>query len=547
MATIPPPGSESTATASAPSGSPSSAAGGSALAVPADGVLGTILQQLHVKADLKASPTPLIRPDATITEKPEPTERFYSMLAAVAYNAKPVKDADQGGAAGLPTGGAATGANPYAFDKQTILELVERIDQLVEDQLNEILHDEKFQALESVWRSVEDLVESTDFLAHDVMIDLLDLGKEEAHEDLELNLADIAGSEIFKKVYVNEYDQFGGSPYGAMIGLYSFDPKAEEDLTWLKGIAKVAAASHAPFVSAVAPTFFGPSSMLEVNQLRDIAGLFNSPVYRNWNKFRKTDEAAHVGLVMPRYMVRAPYHPETNPARGVHFKESVDGSHHEQYLWGNAAMLFARNLVRSFQTSGWCQHIRGVKSGGLVADLPTHTFNLRGEDELKAPVEVSMPDFREFELANAGFIPLVHKKGTSSAVFFSAQSIKLAETFDDPKDSETSQLVSNMSYTFSIARIAHYLKCIMRDNIGSTANDVYIYNQIDRWVSRYVTTLINPDDLTLRYYPFKAYSLDIKEVPGRIGWYHCNLSILPHVQFEGMDVDLRVDARLGAK
>jgi type VI secretion system protein ImpC len=202
-------------------------------------------------------------------------------------------------------------------------------------------------------------------------------------------------------------------------------------------------------------------------------------------------------------------------------------------------------LVKSFEQSGWCQHIRGVKGGGLVRGLATYTYNIRGENELRAPVEMSMPDYREYELANLGFIPLIHKKGAAEAVFFSAQAAKMSHRFKDPKDSENSQLVTNLSYTYSISRIAHYVKCIMRDNIGSTASADYISGQIGSWVSKFVTKVANPDDLTLLYYPFKAYNLEVKSVEGKIGWYHCNLSILPHIQFEGMDVDLRVDARLG--
>jgi type VI secretion system protein ImpC len=285
--------------------------------------------------------------------------------------------------------------------------------------------------------------------------------------------------------------------------------------------------------------------MAEVGQLRDITGLFNTPRYSAWNELRDSEEAAYIGLTLPRYMARSPYNEYTNPADGINLTEAVRGDDESEFVWGSSALLFARNLVRSFESSGWCQYLRGVKGGGLVTGLPSYTYNLRGENELRAPIEISMPDFRELELANSGLIPLIHKKGTAEAVFFSAQAIKKSHKFKDPKDSENSQLVTNLSYTFSISRIAHYVKCIMRDNIGSTANAQYIFSQIDRWMASYVTTLVNPDDLTLRYYPFKAYSLEVKEVPGKVGWYHCNLSILPHIQFEGLDVDLRVDARLG--
>ncbi|RKG81538.1 type VI secretion system contractile sheath large subunit, partial [Corallococcus terminator] len=462
-------------------------------------------------------PSQLVVPDDAT-----PEERFVSSLAAMVHN----MDLDEG-----------------RFDKQSVQELVGTIDTLVADQLNAVLHAPEFQEVEAQWTALADLVKNTNFKAN-IELSLLDVSKEEAYGDLETNAADVAGSEFFKKLYVAEYDQYGGAPYGALVGLYEF-ANTPKDMLWLKTMGKIAAASHAPFVASVAPKFFGCDSMREVAQLRDVSSLLDSPKYSAWNALRETDEAAYVGLTLPRYIVRPPYNPETYPANGMAFTEAVKGDKEEEYLWGNAAMLFARNLVRSFETSGWCQHIRGPRGGGLVAGLPVHLTHLRGEEEMKLPVEMSIPDFRELELANGGFMPLIHKKGSAEAVFFSVQSLKRATVFEDPKDSENSQLVTNLAYTYSISRIAHYVKAIMRENIGSTAGAQYIQQQIERWISRYVTTLVNPDDLTLRYYPFKAYSLAVAEVPGKVGWYHCNLSVLPHIQFEGMNVDLRVDARLG--
>jgi type VI secretion system protein ImpC len=470
-----------------------------------------------------SNPTPMVQGHLQkVVQDVSAEERFISSLAAVVYN----MDTSQG-----------------RFDKQSIQDLVATIDELVDAQLNEIIHNEAFQQMEANWTSLQDLVRNTNFKAN-IQLAMLDVSKDELYQDLELNSADIAGSELFKKVYVAEYDQYGGAPYGAMVGLYEF-ANTPQDLLWLKAMGKVCAASHAPFVGAVSPRFFGCETMREMALLRDVQGMLDTPKYSAWNALRDTEEAAYIGLTMPRYIVRPPYNNESYPAYGVNFTEKVKGDDDREYLWGSAAMLFARNVVKSFEGSGWCQYIRGPKGGGLVTGLPTHVYNVRGEDEMKIPVEISIPDFRELELANSGFIPLVHKKGTADAVFFSAQSIKKAHKFKDAKDAENSQLVTNMSYTFSVSRIAHYLKCIMRDNIGSTANAQYVYNQIDRWIASYVTALVNPDDLTLRYYPFKAYSLAVNEVPGRVGWYHCSLSILPHIQFEGMDVDLKIDARLG--
>jgi type VI secretion system protein ImpC len=471
-----------------------------------------------------ADPKPMLSGNLQkIEEAVSPEQRFMSSMAAVVHNMKETGD--------------------IRFDKQRIQELVLDIDLLVDAQINEVLHNKDFQELEATWTSIADLVKETNFRAN-ISLSLLDVNKEDAGDDLELNMADVAGSELFKKIYIAEYDQFGGYPFGGIIGLYEFENK-KSDLLWLRTIGKIAAASHAPFVGAASPRLFHCDTMTEVNQLRDIGGLFNTPAYAEWNKFRDTEEAVYVALTMPRYLVRAPYDEMTNPAEHIHFTEQVRGDKESEYLWGSSAMLFARCLVKSFETSGWCQYVRGVKGGGLVSGLPSHTFNIRGENELRAPVEISMPDFRELELANAGLIPLIHKKGTADAVFFSAQSSKLTHRFKDPKDSENSQLVANLSYTYSVSRIAHYIKCIMRDNIGSSADAQYIQAQIEGWIQRFVTTVQNPDDLTLRYYPFKAYKLDVAPIEGKIGWYHCNLSILPHIQFEGMDVDLRVDARLG--
>lgn len=496
------------------------------------------LEPENVKVNNALALTPMVKdgwevvPDDAVKEE----DRFAASMAAILYNIDPKEG---------------------MIDKTNIQKLVARIDEMVNDQINEILHAEPFQQMEATWTSIEDLVRNTNF-RQNIDINLLDVTKEEAYEDLELNIADIAGSEIFKKIYVAEYDQFGGLPYGAMIGLYEFE-NTKRDILWLEAIGKIARHSHAPFISSASPKLFGCSTMAEVNQLRDIEGLFNTPRYSAWKQLREKDVAVYIGLALPKYLARRPYHPIENPAEGIHFEEKFQFTKRDengkivamtetevmdQYAWGNAAMLMARNLVRSFEQTGWCQYLRGVKGGGLCTGLATHTYNIRGEDELRGPVEITIADFREYELAKAGFIPVIHRKGTAEAVFYSAQALKRPLAQENPKDAENQQLAANMTYTFSVSRVAHYVKCLMRDNIGSSADANYIAGEIDRWIAQYVTTISNPDDLTLRYYPFKAYSVKVDPVPGKIGWYHCDLSILPHIQFEGLDVDLRVDANL---
>ena len=271
----------------------------------------------------------------------------------------------------------------------------------------------------------------------------------------------------------------------------------------------------------------------------------NHPKYGAWNKLRDTEQAAYIGMTLPRYVTRLPYDPEINPCREITFQEQVVGNNDDDYVWGSSTMLFAQNMVRSFAQSGWCQYLRGPKGGGLISGLPVHTFNIRGEEEIKIPVEMAIPDYRELEFANSGFMPVIYRKGTADACFFSCQSIKKAKKFKDPKDSENAQLVTNLSYTFSITRLAHYVKSIMRDNIGSSADAQYIKNTLENWIFQYVTTVVDPDELTLRYYPFKAATVEVNERPGMVGWYNCSIAILPHIQFEGMDCELRMDTRLG--
>ncbi len=427
----------------------------------------------------------------------------------------------------------------YFVDKKTFADLLARVNELIAVQLNEVFHQPQLRDMEGKWRAISDLVERTNFGAN-IGISLLDAAKEELAEDMSTNGADIAASDLFKKVYTAEYDQLGGEPYAALIGLYVF-ANDYNDRVFLKGMASLCKHSHAPFIASAAPSVFGVEDMSQLMEVRD----FSAALDDSWMALRDQEEFAYIGLTLPRYIARRPYKATDSAGGVVRFKEEPPSEEQEaqRYVWGSSAMLFARNLVRSFEGSGWCQYIRGVKSGGYLENLARVALE-GADDEIRPPIEVIIPDYGELALANAGFIPLVHKKGSTDAVFFSSQAMKQPQNGADPHISENSQLTCNLAYTFSISRLAHYLKRMMRANVGSSADANYIKSQIDAWISRYVTTIVNPDDLTLRYYPFKAYTLGVVPVSGRAGWYDCNLTVQPHIQFEGMDVTLRVDARL---
>ncbi|MCP4176322.1 MAG: type VI secretion system contractile sheath large subunit [bacterium] len=430
------------------------------------------------------------------------------------------------------------------FNKSMTQKLINKIDSIINDQINEIVHEESFKKLESNWLGIEDLVKSTNFQSN-IKIDLIDVTKDELEIDFECNSVDITGSELFKKIYYSEYDQFGGEPYGSLIGLYDFD-RTPEDIDFLSTVGKISTASHAPFVGNVSPAFFSLENASDIENIKDIEGMIKHPKYRRWNKFRDTEEATYVGLTLPRYIIREPWDPDLNPAgkqlRG--FKEKVNELNDNHYLWASSSILFARNLTRSFESSGWCQYIRGPKGGGLIEELPTHVFNVRGKEEIKPPVECVLPDNKELALARSGLIPLIYEKGTSNACFFSAQSLKKPKEFQDPRDTEDSQMVTNLSYTYSVCRIAHYIKAIGRLNIGSSADGNYLQNILDGWIQKYVTIVADPDDLTLRYFPFKAAEVVVNNQEGNLGWYNCTFSVLPHIQFEGMDVNLQLTTRL---
>lgn len=410
----------------------------------------------------------------------------------------------------------------------------------IQDDIHLVLHSPSFRKLEANWRSLDDLCSQVS--SNEVVIDLLDVTKDELQVDLEDHASYILTSALFKKLYVEEYDRYGGKPFGCMIGLYEFDA-SREDIEWLQTMSKVSAASHAPFIASVEPQFFGFDSWQELGIATDLDELLSLPKYGHWNAFRESDAAAYIALTLPRYLLRAPWQDAPGWDAILDFEEQILTP--DDYLWGNAAIPFARNMVRSFESSGWCQHICGPVGGGMIKGLPVHVVTHHGQEELQPPVEVAIPDYRELQFAKNGFIPLIHCKGTADATFFSARSIKKALEFESDLDTKNADLVCNLAYTLSITRIAHYVKRMVREYIGSSADGSYIQTMLENWLIDYVTTAVNPDDLTLRYYPFKAISVSVVPKPGPFGWYSSIISVLPHIQFQGMDVELRLEAALG--
>lgn len=489
--------------------------------------------------------------------------RLMNALAALLLNVDLTTDAAQSnGRVSMRIGDKATLSDMF----DAITALIGKIDEKLKGHLDSILHDPLFRELEANWRGLEELCQYVQ--QEDIYVDLLDVTKEELRTDFADNDSDIFGSELFKKVYVDEYDRYGGEPFATMIGLYYFDQVVGNgaDIRWLRTMSKIAAAAHCPFVAAAGPGFMGKKTMDDVAEVTDLDAILGSAKYGKWDAFRDEDYAAYIGLTLPRYMVRSPWGASGEKELGnyIEYNETVFPDRigdNNNFLWGNAAVLFAKNLMRSYAMSEWAQHIRGPRGGGLVEGLTVFTYKRKdhkiiygkeanetdSREEVMPPVEIVIPDYREYQFSRNGLIALVHKKGESVATFFSAQSVKKGKTFLEDVNTKNSHLVTNLAYTYSITQVAHYVKAMVREYIGSTADADYLQKTLSEWLGSYVTTVVNPDDLTLLYYPFKATSVTVEPKPGPFGWYKSVISILPHVQFEGMDVELRLEASLGGK
>lgn len=503
------------------------------------------LQELHRAAGFQWSPAELSPRRAMIAKDGDvlsffdrhadrDQDLFVNVLAALLCNLPPE------GLSLATESAQADQKSPLGRFMTEVDKLLSEIDGEIQAKLAMVLRDKGFREIERNFRMLSELVDGV--TTDKVELDVLDVTLDELREDIRDNVNHIMGSSLFQRLYVDEYDRFGGVPFGSVVGLFEFDPADDEDLQFLRGLGKLASHCHAPFIGGLSPKFFGLSSFSGLSGLDQLESILERPRYGKWEAFRDEHEAAYIGLTLPRYLLRKP-HESAGDSR-LEFKEEIRNG--DDYLWGNAAALLARNMIRSFELSGWCQHVRGPEGGGLIRGLPVHVFENQGHHVEQPPVDAALPDYRELQLAMAGFVPLVSKKDEpDQACFFSVQSAKTPKTFIDELATQNAHLVTNLSYTLSVSRIAHYIKRMVRDYIGSAADGPYIQNMLESWLSEYVTTVTNPDDRTLARYPFKAVSVVVEPKVGALGWYKCTTSLLPHIQFEGMDVELRLEAALG--
>ena len=420
---------------------------------------------------------------------------------------------------------------------------VAELDRLISDQLSEVMHSADFQKLESTWTGLHYLCKHTSTGAG-MKIQVFNATKKELVKDFKTAI-DFDQSALFKKVYEEEFGTFGGAPFGALVGDFEIG-RGAEDMYFVEQMSHVAAASHAPFLSAASAELFGLEGFTDLGKPRDLSKVFDTVDYAKWKSFRESEDARYVGLTLPHFLGRLPFNPKDGmTVEGFNFVENVDGSDHSRYLWVNAAYALGARLTAAFENFGWCAAIRGVEGGGLVEDLPTHTFKTdEGEVALKCPTEIAITDRREKELSDLGFIPLVHCKNTDYAAFFAVQSAQKAKKYDSDAANANAVLSAQLQYIFSVCRIAHYLKAMMRDKIGSFASAGNVEEFLNRWIRQYVVEDDNASQETKAAYPLREASVQVSEIPGRPGVYRAVAFVRPHFQLDELSVSLRLVAEL---
>lgn len=432
-----------------------------------------------------------------------------------------------------------------AIDKDTVAMInhrIESIDELISKQLNEILHHEDMQALEASWRGLQFLVMNTETSTR-LKLRLLNVSKSDLQTDLEKAI-EFDQSALFKKVYEEEYGTFGGHPFSLLVGDYEFG-RHPQDISLLEKLSNVAAAAHTPFISASSPRLFDMNRFTELAVPRDLSKIFESAELLKWGAFRATEDSRYVALVLPHVLMRLPYGPETVPTEGMNFVETVDGTDHSKYLWGNAAYAMAQRITEAFAHYGWCAAIRGVEGGGAVMGLPSHTFKTSsGDTSIKCPTEVALTDRREKELDELGFIALCHKKNSDLAVFFGGQTTNKPRLYNTDDANANSRVSAMLPYILAASRFAHYIKVIVRDKIGSFMTRDNIQNYLNNWIADYVLINDNAPQEIKAQYPLREARVDVVEVPGKPGSYRATVFLKPHFQLEELTASIRLVANL---
>ena len=432
-------------------------------------------------------------------------------------------------------------------DKTHVDVMIAEIDKRLSAQVNEILHHPDFQKLESAWRGLKYLIDGVDF-RENVKVEIFNCSKEDLLQDFE-DSPEISKSGLYKTAYSNEFGTFGGQPYGLMVSNYEFGP-GPQDIQLLQNCASVAAMAHAPFISNVGAQMFGCDTYEEFTKLKDLQSLFEGPQYARWHSFRESDDARNIGLCGPRFLLRLPYGADTVPVKAFNFTEDVVGKH-SSYLWGATSNALAARVADSFAKFRWCPNIIGPSSGGAVENLPLHQYEAMGEIQTKIPTEVQLTERREYELSEQGFIGLVFRKDSDNAAFFSANSVQKPKFFGNSPEGKIAEanyrLGTQLPYMFVIARLAHYMKVLQREQIGSWKERGDLERELNQWINQFVVDMDNPAPDVRSRRPLRKALIKVEDVEGQPGWYRCALSVQPHFKYMGASFTLSLVGKLDKK
>ncbi|MEM1032822.1 MAG: type VI secretion system contractile sheath large subunit [Myxococcota bacterium] len=418
-------------------------------------------------------------------------------------------------------------------DKALVDAMIAEIDQKLSQQIDEIVHHAEFQKLESAWRGLKFVIDRTNF-RENIKVEMLNVSKDDLLEDFE-DSPEIPKSGMYKVVYSAEYGQFGGKPYGLVVGNYNFGP-GPQDVALLQNCAAVAAMSHAPFFAAAGPQFFGLDDFNGLPNMKDLRAVFEGPQYTKWQSFRESEDSRYVGLAMPRFLLRLPYGSKSIPVKEFNYEEEVVGEH-DKYLWGNSAFALATRVADSFAKFRWCPNIIGPQAGGTVEDLPLHQYEHMGEIQTKCPTEIMLTERREYELSEEGFIGLTFRKDSDNACFFSANSTQKPKYFgqsEEGRDAELNyRLGTQLPYLFITCRLAHYIKVLQREQIGSWKERTDLERELNKWIGQYVADQDVVSASIRGRRPLRKAKITVEDVPGNAGWYKVDMKVRPHFKYMG--------------
>ncbi len=429
-------------------------------------------------------------------------------------------------------------------DRASVDAMISELDKKLTSQVNEVLHHPDVQKLESAWRSLRFVVERTDF-RENIRLEILPVDKETLAADLE-DSPDLTKSGLYRLVYSNEYGVFGGKPIGVMSLNYDFAP-GPQDIEMLRKLGAIAAMSHVPVIGNASPRFFGDDSFQSLPGLKDLKSIFEGPQYARWQGFRETEDARYVGLAMPRFLLRLPYGEKTVPVKAFNFNEDVVG-HHDRYLWGYASSALVTRIADSFAKFRWAPNIIGPQSGGAVTNLPLHQYESMGEIQTKVPTEILLTERREYELSEEGFVSLVYRKDTDNAAFFSANSVQKPKMFGNSPEGKAAEtnyrLGTQLPYMFVMTRLAHYIKVLQREQIGSWKERGTLERELNAWISQYVADMEDPAPSVRSRRPLRQAQIAVEDVEGQPGWYRCSIKVRPHFKYMGASFTLSLVGKL---